>query len=93
MTSKASSPEKLTRATRTRTSADRVSCQVMNGNASLAVSSPVTAATTSRDRGPTTGNVAHCSVTEVTCTRRCGHSVCSQSSIQSRTPAAPPVVV
>ena len=37
----------------------------MNGNASLVTSSsPNTAPITSRDRGPTTGNVAQCSVTE-----------------------------
>ena len=71
-----------------------VSRQVMNANASLDTSrSGVTAATTSRERGPTTGKVTQCSVTEVTRTRSCGHSVCSHSSIQSRIAAAPPVVV
>src|SRR6476469_2728154 len=35
LTSNASSPEKLTRATRSRASPIRVSCQVMNGNAPL----------------------------------------------------------
>ena len=66
----------------------------MNGNASLETStSGKTAPMTSRERGPTTGNVAHCSVTDVQCTRSCGHSVCSHSSIQSRIFAAPPVVV
>ena len=66
----------------------------MNGNASLLTSrSEKTAPTTSRDFGPTTGKVCHCSVTEVSRTFRWGHSVCSHSSIQSRILAAPPVVV
>ena len=66
----------------------------MNGKASLETSrSPNTAPITSRDRGPTTGNVAQWSVTEASDTCSCGHSVCSHSSIQSRIFAAPPVVV
>lgn len=66
----------------------------MNSNASFDTSSVgATAARTSRDRGPTNGIVAQCSVTEVQCTSRCGHSVCSHSSIQSRIFAALPVVV
>jgi hypothetical protein len=36
---------------------------------------------------------AHWSVTDVQWTRRSVHSVCSHSSSQSRTAAAPPVVV
>src|SRR6266849_5549861 len=51
------------------------------------------AATTSRERGPTTATSAQWSVTDVSRTRRSGHSVCSHSSIQSSTAAAPPVVV
>ena len=43
------------------------------------------AATTSRDRGPTTATVAHCSVTLVARTRSSGHSVWSHSSRWSRT--------
>jgi hypothetical protein len=71
-----------------------VSRNVMNGNASLVTSrSGATRATTSRDRGPTTAIVVHCSVTEVQVTSRSGHSVCSHCSSQSSTPAAPPVVV
>ena len=71
-----------------------VSRHAMNGNASLPRSTSLnTAPTTSRDFGPTTGKVCHCSVTDVNRTRRCGHSVCSHSSIQSRILAAPPVVV
>ena len=59
----------------------------MNGNASADRSrSGASRATTSRDRGPTTAIVAHCSVTEVQCTSSSGHSVCSHSSSQSRTP-------
>ncbi len=66
----------------------------MNGNVAWETStSPNTAPMTSRERGPTTGKVAHCSVTDVQCTRSWGHSVCSNSSIQSRIRAAPPVVV
>src|SRR5439155_503087 len=49
--------------------------------------------TTSRARGPTTATSAQWSVTDVRWTRSSGHSVCSHSSIQSRTAAAPPVVV
>ncbi len=68
--------------------------QVMNGKASMATSSPgASAATTSRDRGPTTATVAHCSVTLVARTRSSGHSVWSHSSRWSRTGAALPVVV
>ena len=50
-------------------------------------------ASRSRERGPTTATVAHCSVTDVQCTRSSGHSVCSHSSSQSSTAAALPVVV
>ena len=93
-TSKASSPEKLIRASRTGTPPRSVSCQVMKPNAAAEASiSGKTAVITSRERGPATGNVAQWSVTEVRCTRRSGHSVCSHSSIQSGTVAAPPVVV
>src|SRR3712207_7474168 len=66
----------------------------MNGKASFATSTPgKTAPMTSRDRGPTTGKVTHCSVTDVQWTRRSGHSVWTHSSIQSRIFAAPSVVV
>ncbi len=66
----------------------------MKGNAALATSTAgKSAPMTSRERGPTTGKVAHCSVTEVQRTRSSGHSVWSHSSIQSSTFAAPPVVV
>jgi hypothetical protein len=38
----------------------------MNGNASFETSTPPkTAPMTSRERGPTTGKVTHCSVTDV----------------------------
>ncbi|MOA28686.1 hypothetical protein D3C78_1496480 [compost metagenome] len=68
--------------------------KVMNGNAALEKSmSAQTARSTSRDRGPATAKVAKWSVTLVRCTSRCGHSVCSQRSIQASTRAAPPVVV
>ena len=68
--------------------------QVMNGNASFETSrSGASAATTSRERGPTTATVAHCSVTLVAWTRSSGHSVWSHSSRWSRTAAALPVVV
>lgn len=71
-----------------------VSRQVMNPNASLDTSrSVVTAASTSRERGPTNGMVTQCSVTDVAVTRSCGHSVCSHSCIHSRIFAALPVVV
>ncbi|GDY59959.1 hypothetical protein SVIO_105820 [Streptomyces violaceusniger] len=71
-----------------------VSRKAMKGNASFETStSGARWATTSRDRGPTTAIVAHCSVTEVQWTSSSGHSVCSHSSSQSRTAAAPPVVV
>ena len=39
----------------------------------------------SRESGPTTATVAHCSVTDVSQTRSSGHSVCSHSSIQAST--------
>ena len=48
---------------------------------------------TARDFGPTTAMVVHCSVTEVIVTSKVGHSVWCHSSSQSRTRAAPPVVV
>jgi hypothetical protein len=71
-----------------------VSRKAMKGNASADRStSGASWATTWRDRGPTTAIVDHCSVTEVQWTSSSGHSVCSHSSSQSRTPAAPPVVV
>ena len=71
-----------------------VSRKVMNGKASLVTSSSgATLAITARDLGPTTAMVVHCSVTEVQCTSRLGHSVCCHSSSQSSTLAAPPVVV
>ena len=55
--------------------------QVMNGKAAALTSRPgARAATTSRERGPTTATVAHCSVTEVARTRSSGHSVWSHSS-------------
>ena len=93
--SKASSPEKEIRQIRAgMPDASVVSRNVMNGNASLATSSSgATLATTSRDRGPTTATVVHCSVTEVQVTSSVGHSVCCHSSSQSSTRAAPPVVV
>src|SRR5215213_8423705 len=91
-TSYASSPEKLTLAMRTCTPSSVESRHAMKGNASLLTSTPGNRVpTTSRDFGPTTGNVCHCSVTDVNRTRSCGHSVCSHSSIQSRIRAAPPV--
>lgn len=66
----------------------------MKGNSALPTASPgASAPSTSRERGPTRATVAHCSVTEVQWTRSSGHSVCSHSSIQSRTAAALPVVV
>ena len=55
--------------------------------------SGASAARTSRERGPATATVAHCSVTEVQRTRSSGHSVWSHSSNQSSTFAALPVVV
>src|SRR6202022_3485937 len=66
----------------------------MNGKlcASMAIFGK-SAATTSRERGPTTATSAQWSVTDVRRTRRSGHSVCSHSSIQSRTAAAPPAAV
>ena len=92
--SKASSPEKLIRQTRAASPATTASRQVMNGNASFSTArSGATRDRTSRDRGPTRATVAHCSVTLVSRTARWGHSVCSHSSIQSRTVAALPVVV
>ena len=65
--SKASSPENEIRQIRAGTPEPRVvSRKVMNGNASLDTSrSGATRATTSRERGPTTAMVVHCSVTEV----------------------------
>ena len=58
------------RATRIGTPPSEVSRQVMNGNAACETStSGKTAPMTSRERGPTTGNVTHCSVTDVQCTR------------------------
>jgi hypothetical protein len=66
----------------------------MNGNAVASSERPgASACSTSRERGPTTAIVAHCSVTDVAWTRSSGHSVWSHSSSQSRTAAALPVVV
>ncbi len=94
LSSYASSPEKLIRATRAGTPPTSASRQVMNGNAALSTSSAgATAPTTARDSGPTTATVAQCSVTDVQCTRRSGHSVWSHSSSHSSTAAALPVVV
>ena len=52
-----------------------------------------TFAMTSRERGPATVIVDHCSVTEVKTTSSSGHSVCDHSSSQSSTFAAPEEVV
>ncbi len=66
----------------------------MKGKASWETSrSGATRAITSRDLGPTTAMVLHCSVTDVNTTSSSGHSVWCHSSSQSRTLAAPPVVV
>ena len=54
------------RKTRAGTPATSASRKVMNGNVRGSTSrSGASARTTSRDRGPTTATVAHCSVTEV----------------------------
>ena len=95
LSSKASSPENEMRNTRPSTPAMTASRQVMNGKASLrdVEVRGTRAATTSRERGPTTATVDHCSVTLVQRTRSSGHSVWSHSSRWSRTAAALPVVV
>jgi hypothetical protein len=90
----ASSPEKEIRQTRAGMPATSASRMSMKRNASLETSRPgASAPITSRERGPTTATVAHCSVTDVQCTRSSGHSVCSHSSNHSITAAALPVVV
>ena len=65
----------------------------MNGKLSASSGISVSRARCGRESGPTTATVAHCSVTEVSQTRRSGHSVCSHSSIHASTGAALPVVV
>ena len=92
-TSNASSPEKLTRATRAGMPATSPSAIAMNGKLSLSSGIAVSPARSSRESGPATATVAHCSVTEVSHTRSSGHSVWSHSSMWSSTPAALPVVV
>ena len=80
-TSKASSPEKVIRCTRAATWATLASRQVMKGMLSGSTGNPgASLDRTSRERGPTTATAAHWSVTEVSRTRRSGHSVCSHSS-------------
>jgi hypothetical protein len=70
-TSKASSPEKETRASRAGTPATSPSRQVMNGNAAREMSVSVPAVRSrARALGPATAMVAHCSVTLVQWTRR-----------------------
>ncbi len=94
LTSNASSPEKLTRQTRAGMPATSPSAIAMNGKLSVSSGSlPSAPASTSRESGPATATVAHCSVTDVSQTRRSGHSVWSHSSMWSSTPAALPVVV
>ena len=95
LTSKASSPENEIRQIRAGTPFARVvSRKPMNSKASFDTSrSGAIFAMTSRDRGPATATVDHCSVTEVKTTSRSGHSVWCHSSSHSRTAAAPPVVV
>ena len=94
LTSKASSPEKLTRTIRAGMPAMSASRIAMKGKLSLSTaSSGASVAITSRDFGPTTAIVTHCSVTDVSRTRRSGHSVWRYSSMWSSTFAAPPVVV
>ena len=92
-TSNASSPEKLTRTTRAGMPATSPSAIAMNGRLSLSSGIAVSRASRSRESGPATATVAHCSVTDVSQTRRSGHSVCRYSSMWSSTRAALPVVV
>ena len=82
------------RNTRAGTPATTASRTVMNGKSAASTGrSGASARRTSRDLGPTTAIVAHCSVTDVAWTRSSGHSVWSHSSSHSSTGAAFPVVV
>ena len=80
---------------RRRCPATSASRQAMNGKPSLSTARPGASAAqhVAGARARRAATVAHCSVTEVQCTRSSGHSVCSHSSIQSSTAAALPVVV
>ncbi len=94
VSSKASSPENDTRATRPGRPARSASRCAMKAKPSADQSSSgASASTTARERGPATATVAQWSVCEVQTTSRWGHSVRSHSSSVSSTAAALPVVV
>ena len=76
LTSKPSSPVKLTRNSRIGTAQMCPSATLMCGSAAAAISMSTSGASTARAFGPCTAITAHCSVVEVSHTFRSGHSVC-----------------
>ena len=85
---------KLRRKSRIGTPPNVPSFSAMWGSAAAEMLRPSTSgARMSRARGPCTAITAHCSVVEVSQTRRSGNSVWMKSSMWAITRGAPPVVV